>query len=185
MNGYKNLVLASLLTSLFAGPLALNAQSSNAERTREILATFTKHKDVTKERRGIRVSKYKDVRSEAYVPRNLESLSGRYIWEDWGLSLNLKVDREGRVTGTGDEPLYEGVKRQFTLENGRINGALFTATKVFANGRRQPFEGAFLNMTTRESPTDRGITTFGLGVVGPYIEISGYTMNRFFYRKTS
>lgn len=176
------IALAAGLAATAAVPQITHAQS-NAQRTREILTSFTKHKNVTKEKRGVRRSKYKDVKSEAHVPANLESLSGTYAWEDLGLTLALQVDRAGHVTGTGDEPVYEGVKRQFTLENGRITGALLTAAKVFAGGKRESFEGVFMNRTTRESPSDPGITEFGLGVVGPAIQISGFTTGKFFYRK--
>jgi hypothetical protein len=61
---------------------------------------------------------------------------------------------------------------------------LVTATKVYANGVTQPLEGAFMNRSTYESPTDKGFTVFGLGVLGRPTSVSGVTIDKFFYERT-
>ena len=56
-------------------------------------------------------------------------------------------------------------------------------TKVYSDGAREKFEGSFLNRTDRNSPTDPGVTIFGLGVVltTPF-EVNGLTYDKLFYQ---
>ncbi len=152
-------------------------------RTQTIVASFNKSKHVVKEKRGIRKEKYLDVRSVPAVKSNPADYSGAYE-SDFGFSLRLSVDPSGKVEGTGHEPLNDqpAVSRSFTLRNGRITGALITATKVYANGSSAPFEGVFINKTVTESPTDSGTTSFGLGVVGTQVQIGGLNIDRLFYQ---
>jgi len=58
---------------------------------------------------------------------------------------------------------------------------LLTATKVFGDGSSDPLEGVFINRTVFESPTDKGVTTFGLGVVGKQFQMDGMTIDKVFY----
>jgi hypothetical protein len=97
--------------------------------------------------------------------------------------LDLTVTPDGTVTGNGYEPLSDDVKRTFTLRNARIERAFLTATKVYADGRTEPFEGAFMNRSTSQSPTDKGVTVFGLGTMGRAVVIAGNTIDRFFLQK--
>jgi hypothetical protein len=99
-------------------------------------------------------------------------------------ALQLRVDSRGVVTGSGYEPLNDGVRRTFTLRNGTVQGALLTATKVYANGETERLEGAFMNRTSFDSPTDKGTTTFGFGTLGRAVEVSGNTYDRFFYERS-
>jgi hypothetical protein len=72
--------------------------------------------------------------------------------------------------------------RTFTLENAKIDGALLTASKVYQDGATEKFEGVFLNRTDRNSPTDPGVTIFGLGVVlSTPFETNGLTYEKLFY----
>ena len=154
-------------------------------RTQTIVASFNKSKHVVKEKRGVRKEKYLDVRSAPAVKQNPADYSGAY--EDlsgMGFSLRLRVDASGRVEGTGYEPLNDepAVSRSFTLKDGRITGALITATRVYGNGSSEPFEGVFINKTTLESPTDPGVTAFGLGVVGTRLQVHGLYIDKLFYQ---
>jgi hypothetical protein len=101
-----------------------------------------------------------------------------------GFSLDLSVAADGTVRGTGYDPIAfeSSVMRSFTLSNARVEGALFTATKTFANGATEKIEGVFIDRTTRNSPTDRGNTEFGLGVTGHFGQISGVTLTKVFYQ---
>ena len=153
-------------------------------RTSAIVASFNKSKHVVKERRGVRREKYKDVRSEPVVKANPQDYSGAYEVPDMGFGVQLRVERNGSVQGNGYEPVnVDGsVRRRFTLRNGRIEGALLTATQVYADGTWNRFEGVFMNRTSFDSPTDRGTTEFGLGVIGKDVGVGGLTINRFFYQ---
>lgn len=157
--------------------------SAVQSRTRAIVASFNKTKHEVKEKHGIRMEKYKSVRSEADVKPNPAAYSGVYEVPDLGFSLQLRADRDGSVEGWGYEPvsLEAGVMRRFTLRNGRIEGALLTAGKVYAGGASEPLEGVFITRTDFESPTDKGVTTFGLGVTGISAKPSGVTLDRLFY----
>jgi hypothetical protein len=157
--------------------------SGSELRTQTIVASFNKSKHVVKEKRGVRKEKYLDVRSIPAAKQNPADYSGTYE-ADLGFSLRLRVDRSGLVEGTGYEPLNgaPAVSRSFTLRNGRITGALITATKVYGNGSSEPFEGVFINKTVFESPTDKGVTAFGLGVVGRGVQINGLNVDKIFYQ---
>ena len=164
------------------------ATASDAQtRTQAIVASFNKFKHVAKEKYGIRREKYKKVQSELVVKANPEDYSGTYEIPDLGFAMHLRVDHSGKVEGDGYEPLMQdpAVRRAFTLKNGKIEGALLTATKVYAAGHTEILEGVFINRTSFESPTDKGFTTFGLGTVGRPIEVSGLTLDRLFYELKS
>jgi len=176
--------LAAVLVPFTTLPAQQSRASQSAQtRTQAIAASFSKEKHVVKEKRGVRVEKYKRVQSDPVVKANPQDYSGRYEVPDMGLAVQLRVDRNGDVEGAGYEPTGPdlSVRRSFTLRNGKIDGALLTATQVFANGTQDRFEGVFMNRTSFESPTDKGLTKFGLGVIGKMITVAGNTNNRFFY----
>jgi hypothetical protein len=165
---------------------AQQASSASAEqRTQVIAASFSKSKHVVKERRGIRVEKYRDIRSTPAVRANPAEYSGRYEVEDMGLVMDLRVDAKGRVTGSGYDPMGDdaAIRKTFQLVDGRIDGALLSATQVYGDGSRQRLEGVFMNRTSTDSPTDKGVTVFGLGVTGKTVTMNGLTMNKFFYTR--
>ena len=170
-----------------AGPLSAQTFGSAAEaqsRTRTIVASFSKFKSVSKERRGVKKEKYLKVQSEAAIRTNPADYSGVYQVPGMAFALNLNVDRNGVVTGTGYEPLSESVRRTFSLRDGRIQGALLIATKVYAGGGSEKLEGAFMNRTSFDSPTATGVTVFGFGTLGDPVQVSGMTINKFFYEKS-
>ncbi|MFN2601821.1 MAG: hypothetical protein ABR582_03575 [Gemmatimonadaceae bacterium] len=159
---------------------------TNAQRTNAIVASFNKKKHVVREKKGIRVEKYKEIRSEPAVLKNIRDYSGSYEAEGLGLSLDLQVDSQGNVTGKGNEAVDQDqrVFRAFSLRNARIDRALLTATKVYERGGTEPFEGVFINETSFESPTDKGVTTFGLGVIGHSVVLDGGVyIDRVFYQR--
>ena len=147
-------------------PANVFGQEQNLQqRTQEIVAEFNKTKHKVKEKHGIRVEVYVEVRSEAAVKRP-EEYAGVYRLDGNGSALELRVAANGAVEGKGED----GEGRGFTLTNGKIEGALLTATKTYANKGSEKFEGVFINRTIRsgKSPDDaveNGVT-FGLGVVG-------------------
>jgi hypothetical protein len=184
----SGLQVAVVVASAICAGVASSQQTGAAGtelRTQAIVASFNKSKHLVKEKRGVRKEKYLDVRSLPAVKQNPADYSGAY--EDLsglGFALTLRVDARGRVEGTGYEPLNSepAVSRSFTLRDGRMTGALITATKVYANGSTEPLEGVFINKTVYESPTDPGVTAFGLGVVGKQLRVDGVNVDKLFYQ---
>lgn len=177
-------VVASLhLLFVGAGVASAQVAASGAQaRSQAIAASFSKFKNISKEKHGVTKAKYLKVESQPVVKANLEDYSGTYEVSDFGFALRLRVDHSGKVEGTGYEPIVDpAVRRMFTLRDGKIEGALITATKVYANGTSERLEGVFIDRTTFESPTDKGVTRFGLGVVGKPIEVSGQTLDKIFF----
>lgn len=175
---------AALAPLLIVTGVASAQTPATHERTQAIVASFNKSKHTIKEKYGVRREKYKEIRSEAVVKANPAEYSGTYEVQGLGMSLRLTVSPNGVVEGGGIDaggPDSETPLR-FTLRNGRIHGALLSATKVYANGTLEPLESVFINSTSFESRTDKGVTIFGLGVVGRAVQMSGVTMDRFFYQ---
>jgi hypothetical protein len=191
MNALNVTALSALtLISVAIGPASAQTPSSTSApqtKAQAIAVSFNKFKNVSKEKHGVKKEKYLRVQSDPVAKANPEDYSGTYEVGDFGFALHLRVDRSGRVEGDGYEPLTTDrtVRRSFGLKNGRIEGALLTATKVYANGKAETFEGVFMNRTSYESPTDKGVTRFGLGVLGRPVEVSGITLNKFFYELNS
>jgi hypothetical protein len=183
-------VVAALTVLFVAGRVSSQTLASASDpqtKTKAIVASFNKFKHLKKEKFGITKEKYLRVESNPVVKANPEDYSGTYEIPDLGFAMHLRVDHSGNVEGDGYEPLTPdpAVRRAFTLRNGKIEGALLTATKVYAGGHTEKLEGVFINRTSFESPTDKGFTTFGLGTAGRPIEVSGVTLDRLFYELRS
>ena len=179
--------LAVLTTTLAAVTVAASSLPAQARATADarsnaIAASFSKFKSLSKEKHGIRKEKYLKVESKPAVLPNPADYSGKYEVPDLQMQLELNVKSDGSFTGIGHEQLSDGVMREFTLRDGRIEGAFATATKVYPNAT-ETFQGAFMNRSTYESPTDKGVTVFGLGTIGREIYINGNTFDKFFFQK--
>lgn len=136
---------------------------SGQATAQEIAASFSKHKQVVKEKHGVRAEKYKDVQSEPTVRQDLTDYSGVYE-ADLGYVIDVQVAGDGRVRATSNHVV---------LEHARIERGVLTA---------DGFVGAFLTRTDRESPTDPGTVTYGLGVIlATPVEFGGNTYDRLFY----
>jgi hypothetical protein len=175
---------AVLLIGLcLAASNAAAKQSDAQQRAGELAASFSKAKHEVKEKRGVRVEKFKEVRSEPVVKQNSADYSGVYeasLWHDY--SLSIKTGADGDVEASGYEPGLGG-PRSFTLMDARISGALLVGTKVYADGSTEKFEGVFINRTERDSPTSAGLTEFGLGVVFDTSKaVEGFEVDKLFYR---
>lgn len=178
---------AAVLIPLLIAPVhQLAAQTRDASsRTTQLVAMFSKNKHVVKEKRGVRMEKYKDVRSEPALRANPASYSGTYN-TDFGFVIALRAASNGQVEGSGRESIGDtGVARTFVVRNAKIDGALLTGTMVFSDGHREKLEGVFMNRTSRESPNDAGTTKFGLGVITTPKYVNGNTFDRLFYERSS
>jgi hypothetical protein len=130
------------------------------------------------------MEKYKDVRSEPVARQNVNDYSGVYEVPELGYVINLQVGSDGRAQANGLETKGDGYQgsRSFRLENARIEGALLTGTRVYDDGSSDRFEGVFMTRTVRNSPTDIGVSTFGLGVIpSTRFERGGLTYEKLFY----
>jgi hypothetical protein len=139
-----------------------------------------------KEKHGVRQDKFKDVRSTAAVTSSPSAYSGDY---DAGLGfvLHLKVQPDGQVQGNGEEPLGNDARAAlpFVLENAKVDGVLLTGTMVYRDGSREKLEGVFIERTSRESESDSGTTSFGIGVIVKPRQASGLYIERLFYERAS
>ena len=174
---------ATLAVSAMLSAAPTSAQTAPAH-VQAIVASFNKSKHVVKERRGVRVEKFKEIRSVPAIKADPREYSGSYESPGSGFRLDLRVDALGNVSGSGADPIDADGQtlRTFTLAGAKVDGALLTATKVFANGRREHFEAVFINETTRDNPNDAGTTTFGLGALITPRVMSGLTIEKVFYQ---
>ena len=158
---------------------AFSQQFSSQARAQAVAEAFSKSKHVVKEKFGVRVEKYKDVKSEPLVEQNIGDYSGAYEEPSLGFVISVQVGSDGRVQASGSEN-----GRVFRLENPKIEGALLTASKVYKDGTTEKFEGVFLKRTDRNSPTDVGTTMIGLGVMlNAPVELNGNTYDKIFYQR--
>src|SRR5687767_9104703 len=95
------------------------SQATAQARTQAIVASFNKSKRGVKQKYGVRVEKYKEVRSEPVIKANVGDYAGAYEVQGLGFSLELSVATNGNITATGYEPVdVDGtVRRRFTLRN--------------------------------------------------------------------
>jgi hypothetical protein len=181
----RKLLTAALLLGLCAVASDAAGQSSAGQRAAELAARFSKSKHEVKEKRGVRVEKFKEVRSEPAQRPSAADYSGEYAaYLDLEYSLSIKIAADGGVEASGYEP-SPGGPCAFTLRGGRVSGALLTGTKVYADGSTEKFEGVFINRTERDNPSDVGRTEFGLGVVFDSPKVTeGLSVEKLFYRRT-
>src|SRR4026207_1572565 len=121
---------AAALTLLFVDAGRASSQSPGSPgttqaRSQAIAESFSKFKNVSRDKHGIRKDKYVRVQSELAVKASPEQYSGAYEVPEFGFAIHLRVDRSGRVEGDGYEPFGSdpGVRRSITLKNGKIEGA--------------------------------------------------------------
>ena len=110
------------------------------------------------------------------LPQAARRLDARpELWDD-----EVRIDVE---TLNLDAASYRQLAEKHTVD-GRVDGALFTAMKVYENGSTQAIEGVFMNRTAYHSPTDtKGDTSFGLGVDGNMVVMGSIGVNRFFFTR--
>jgi hypothetical protein len=186
MRKIVTLLLASAALPLALGPAgAFSGDPDASRRTQEILAQMNRKEHKVKEAFGLRVEKYREIRSEPALKKHVRDYAGVYEVPDRGYSLTLRIGDDGRVQGDGSErPGQAGQPvRRFTLRSARIEGALLRATKVYDDGATETLEGVFITRTERNSPTDAGRSRFGLGVLGAPVTIAGATRrDKLFYQ---
>jgi hypothetical protein len=180
----RPLSIITLLIGFLLVPVnAICQESSTQRRTQEIVASFNKEKHAVKEKYGVRTEKYKKVVSEPAIKQNIRDYSGVYEVDGFGYLINIQVGNDDSVKATGSEPANGSTRqRRFRLEGAKIVSAMLTGTKVYDDGATEKFEGVFINRTDFISPTDKGVSSFGLGVVGNSVEVAGVTLDKLFYQ---
>src|SRR5688500_3014826 len=155
---------AGVCLAAVGGAASSAGRQDAGARARERAARFNKDKHKVKEKRGVRLEVFVEMRAEPAV-RSAAEYSGEYVAEP-DFHLELRVAADGSAEGSGREPGSGDVgDRRFTLRDARVSGALLDATKVYEDGRTERLEGVFINLTARHGKDDAGTTSFGLGVV--------------------
>jgi hypothetical protein len=179
----RSLSIITLLIGLWLIPTnAVSQDSYTQKRTQEIVASFNKQKHMMKEKYGVRREKYKRVLSEPVIKQNIRDYSGVYEVPGMGFLIDIQVEGNNLIKATGSEPATDSTRqpRRFRLDDARLAGAMLTGTKVYEDGSTEKFEGVFINVTVFESPTDKGVSAFGLGAVANQ-EFAGLTLDKLFY----
>jgi hypothetical protein len=146
----------------------VNAQNAQA-KTDTLINALAKTKYKKKEKKNISIEVYVDIKSEAVVKADPREYSGVYEAES-DYRLELRVSAADKIEGRGYDGEMNGPgRRNFTLQNARIEGALLTATKVYESGGVENFEAVFNNRTvvTGKNPDriENRETKFGLGFI--------------------
>lgn len=164
-----------IILSLFVSDTASAQTSDAAARTEQLVAALGKTKYKKKEKKNVVIEFYIDIKNEAVVKKNVADYTGSYVCEDGEYRVELKVSADGRVEGSGFDPIYENSNfdkpesRKFTFQNAKIEGALLTATKVYENGGTKKFEAVFVDRTVLSGKNPNEIATretkYGLGFI--------------------
>lgn len=177
----KGIIVAGCFLAL--GLVGTIKAQDTGRRAQELVAALDKTKVKSKEKRGFKVEVYVDVKNEAVIKPTVSDYSGTYTDENDMHRLLLNVANDGRALGSGYDDQDEGKRQNFTLQDARIEGALITGTKAYANGSTQKFEAVFTNRRVRAGETEKNATeteaAFGLG----YIEAFEKTTSRMFLKK--
>ena len=150
----------------------VNAQNSQA-KTDALVAALAKTKYKKKEKKNVSVESYTETKYEPVVKTNPREYAGVYE-ADWGHRLELRVSENGAIEGNGHDTdgFNDSKKRNFTLKDARIEGALLTAIKVYDDGANEQFEAVFSNRTIVQGKNPNEIETretkYGLGFIKPY-----------------
>ena len=147
---FRIFVLAAFLVCIGLSGVAL-AQDAD-RRTKDLAAALDKTKYKKKDKGLVSVELFLDIRNEPAAKVNAAEYSG--VYEADGYRLDLSAATGGSASGTGSDSFADGKGQvNFTLRDGRIEGALLTATKVYDNGDSVPLEAVFVNRTVRAGKT--------------------------------
>jgi disulfide oxidoreductase YuzD len=168
-------LIVFLIFGLFSSGRAFAQTSDASQKTQEIVAALAKTKYKHKVKKNFELEIYIDVKNEAVV-KNAAEYAGVYESSEASYRIELRASG-GKVEGSGYETNFENSSRVgFTLRDARIEGALLTATRVYADGSTRRLEAVFVNRTVTQGSNPNKIqsreTKFGLGFVEVYNENS-------------
>jgi hypothetical protein len=173
--------LLILVAVVFCFVLSGNVMAQ-ADRAPGLAAALDKTKYKKKEKKNISVEVYVEVKNTPAVKSSPAEYTGAYAAENDDYRLDLRVAVDGTAEGSGHDTTYgdNQARASFTLKDARVNGAVLTATKVFADGRTEPFEAVFVNRSMAHGKNANEIeerkTAFGLG----FMQTSKSWTNRVF-----
>ena len=153
------------------------AAQDSGQKTQNLIAALGKTKYKKKEKGNFSLELYIDVKSEAVVKKNARDYAGTYESEEANYRIELRVAPDGKVEGSGyDSNFGTSKRRNFTLRDARIEGALLTATKVFDDGATKNLEAVFNNRTVSRGKNPNDIesreTKYGLGFIDSFAEMT-------------
>jgi len=161
-------ILALIIAVFVTGVLSeVYAQQPSAQ-AQTLAASLDKNKYKKKEKKNISIEIYIDIKNEPAV-KSPGEYSG--IYETDGYRLDLQAGTDGSATGGGYETSGwdNEPKRNFTLKDARIDGALLSGTKVFDDSSSERFEAVFVNSSVLSGKNAETIesrdTSFGVGFV--------------------
>src|SRR5262245_33647587 len=100
--GGKIMRIFVLITLLVVCAVTAVSQESSQTRAQQIAASFNKQKHAVKEKNGVRMEKYKDVRSELVVKPDAKDYSGVYEVSDLGFVITIQVT-DGQIKANGSD----------------------------------------------------------------------------------
>jgi disulfide oxidoreductase YuzD len=168
-------LIVFLIFGAFSAGETLAQTSGAPQKTQEIVAALAKTKYKHKVKKNFDFELYIDIKNEPVV-KNAAEYAGVYESEDAGYRIELRASG-GKVEGSGYETNFETSSRvNFTLSDARIEGALLTANRVYADGSTKRLEAVFVNRTVTTGTNPNKIssreTKFGLGFVEVFNENS-------------
>lgn len=166
-----------LIIGLFSAVDACG-QTSGAQpqqRAQELAAALDKTKYKNKAKKNFQFEFYLDIKNEVVV-KNTPDYAGVYEAPDFGYRVELRISG-GKIEGSGYETNYENSSRvNFTLRDARIEGAMLTADRVYADGTTKRLAAVFVNRTITKGANPNKIesreTKFGLGFIEVFNETS-------------
>lgn len=177
----RNIWVLGLVLMICVGLVASVAAQGNRQRTFDLVAALDKTKDKTKPKTASHTA-YMDEKHQI-SSRDAANYAGGYRDGDGTFQLKLLISKNGSVEGSGFDKYCTKVscqKKNFTLKNARIDGALLTGTRVYANAESRGLEAVFVNRTVKFGINSNSLETvateFGLG----FIEKNGEATNRVF-----
>jgi len=171
--------------TLFIGSCDTAFAQDSERKTQDLINALGKTKYKKKEKKNVSVEIYINIKSEAVVKNNIQDYAGIYQSEDADYRIELLISNDGKIEGSGfDSDLNRSQKRRFALENARVEGALLTATKVYADGAAETLEAVFNNrfIVTGKNPNEINSreTKYGLGFIDSSEGDNGISTNRVF-----
>lgn len=184
---FRNILLIVVLVSV-GGACAVRAQQAKPDlgnRAESLAAALDKMKYKKKEKRDVSIEIYIDIRNVPRVLAGPASYSGTYASDESGFEMTIDARADGTFTATGTDTIDpQGTRSgRYTITDGRIDGAVATATKVFDTGERQPLEAVFVTRTVSTGRNADHIetvnTSFGIG----WVRAVGDSTSRIFLGK--
>ncbi|HEY0050505.1 MAG TPA: hypothetical protein VGB68_14535 [Pyrinomonadaceae bacterium] len=162
------ILIVFLIVGLISADDAFAQTPDAQQKTQEIAASLDKTKYKHKVKKDFEFELYINIKNEAVV-RNAAEYAGVYESSDASHRVELRAVG-GKIEGSGYDTNFENSARvNFTLKDARIEGALLTANRIYADGTTKRLEAVFVNRTIVQGANPNKIesreTKFGLGFV--------------------